>query len=107
MLRTGNGSQFDLVKTIQFIEFARRCGFVHIRNSQKFSQNNGLLESRVKFLKWRIRKSSYSYLALIEHRAISSENDCSPVELLMVRRIKTTLPIAILQLFSKVINTKV
>ncbi|GBM34062.1 hypothetical protein AVEN_150748-1 [Araneus ventricosus] len=76
-------------------------------SSPKFSQSNGLIEAAVKTVKARIKKSRDPYLALMAYRATPLENGFSPSELLMARRINTTLPVAKTQLQPYSVNKEV
>ncbi|GBL82335.1 hypothetical protein AVEN_252496-1 [Araneus ventricosus] len=107
VVRSDNGSQFDPVKTVEFKDFAKSYGFTHISSSPKFSQSNGLIEAAVKTVKARIKKSRDPYLSLMAYRATPLENGFSPSELLMGRRINTTLPVAKTQLQPYPVNKKV
>ncbi|GBM10567.1 hypothetical protein AVEN_122603-1, partial [Araneus ventricosus] len=97
VVRSDNGSQFHPVKTVEFKDFAKSYGFTHISSSPEFSQSNGLIEA-VKTVKARIKKSRDPYLVLMAYRATPLENGLGPSELLMGRRINTTLPVAKTQL---------
>ncbi|GBM25190.1 hypothetical protein AVEN_241064-1, partial [Araneus ventricosus] len=66
-----------------------------------------LIEAAVKTVKARIKKSRDPYLALMAYRATPLENGFSPSELLMGRRINTTLPVATTQLQPYSVNKKV
>ncbi|GBL75014.1 hypothetical protein AVEN_243810-1 [Araneus ventricosus] len=107
VVRSDNGSQFDPVKTVELKDFAKSYGFTHISSSPKFSQSNGLIEAALKTIKARIKKSMDPYLALMAYRATPLENGFSPSELLMGRRINTTLPVAKTQLQPYSVNKKV
>ncbi|GBL82434.1 Uncharacterized protein K02A2.6 [Araneus ventricosus] len=107
VVRSDNGSQFDPVKTVEFKDFAKSYGLTHISSSPKFSQSSGLIEAAVKTVKDRIKKSRDPYLALMAYRATPLENGFSPSELLMGRRINTTLPVAKTQLQPYSMNKKV
>ncbi|GBM00675.1 Retrovirus-related Pol polyprotein from transposon 17.6 [Araneus ventricosus] len=107
VVRSDNGSQFDPVKTVEFKDFAKRYGFTHISGSPKFSQSNRIIEAAVKTIKARIKKSRDPCLALMAYRATPLENGFSPSELLMGRRINTTLPVAKTQLQPYSVNKKV
>ncbi|GBO34013.1 Transposon Ty3-I Gag-Pol polyprotein [Araneus ventricosus] len=107
VVRSDNGPQFDPVKTVEFKDFSQSYGFTHISSSPKFSQSNGLIEAAVKTVKARIKKSRDPYLALMAYRATPLENGFSPSELLMGRRINTTLPVAKTQLQPYSVNKKV
>ncbi|GBM30127.1 Uncharacterized protein K02A2.6 [Araneus ventricosus] len=107
VVRSDNGSQFDPVKTVEFKNFAKRYGFTHISSSPKFSQSNGLIEAAVKTVKARVKKSRDPYLVLMAYCATPLENGFNHSELLMGRRINTTLPVAKTQLQPYSVNKKV
>ncbi|GBL76764.1 hypothetical protein AVEN_53437-1 [Araneus ventricosus] len=94
VVRSDNDSQIDPVKTVEFKDFAKSYGFTHISSNPKFSQSNGLIETAVKTVKACIKKSRDPYLTLMAYGATPLENGFSPSELLMGRRINTTLPVA-------------
>ncbi|GBL74402.1 hypothetical protein AVEN_227721-1 [Araneus ventricosus] len=107
VVRLDNGSQFDPIKTVEFKDFAKSYGFTHISSSSKFSQSNRLIEASAKTVKARIKKSRDPHLALMAYSATSLEKGFSPSELLMGRRINTTLPVANTQLQLYSVNKKV
>ncbi|GBM27197.1 hypothetical protein AVEN_9862-1 [Araneus ventricosus] len=107
VVRLDNVSQFDPVKTAGFKDFEKSYGFTYIASSPKFSQSNGLIEAAVKTVKARVKESRDSYLALMAYRATPLENGFSSPELLMSRRINTTLPVAKTQLLPYLVNRKV
>ncbi|GBM24969.1 Retrovirus-related Pol polyprotein from transposon 17.6 [Araneus ventricosus] len=107
VVRSDNGSQFDPVKTVEFKDITKSYGFTHISSSPKFSQSNGLIEAAVKTVKARIKKFRDPDLPLMTYRATPLENGFSPSELLMGRRISTTLPVAKTQLQPYSVNKKV
>lgn len=102
IVRSDNGPQFEPVNTSEFAEFSRIYGFQHITSSPRYPQSNGFVESAVKTVKFRLKKSEDPYLALLTYRATPLENGLSPAELLFNRRLQTTLPIAKSQLEPKV-----
>lgn len=101
IVRTDNGPQFEPINSSEFSEFSRTYGFRHITSSPRYPQSNGFVESAVKTIKLRLKKSEDPYLALMTYRATPLENGSSPAELLFNRRIQTTLPIAKSQLIPK------
>ncbi|GBM04443.1 hypothetical protein AVEN_35608-1 [Araneus ventricosus] len=107
VVHSDNCSQFDPVKTVEFKDFAKNYGFTYISSTPKFSQSNGLIETAVKIVKARIKKSRDLYLALMAYHATPLENSFSPSELLMGRRIDTALPVAKTQLRPYSVNKKV
>ncbi|UYV84803.1 K02A2.6-like, partial [Cordylochernes scorpioides] len=87
-VRSDNGPQFGSL----FKEFAQDYGFTHVTSSPRYPQSNGFIESFVKIVKERIGKLKDPYLALLAYRATSLANGFSPAELIMGRRIRTTIP---------------
>ena len=85
-----NGPQY---KSIEFSNFAKAYGFQHKTSSPRFPQSNGEAERAVKTVKQLLSKSSDPYLALLAYRASPLNNGYSPSELLMGRRLRTTVPV--------------
>lgn len=106
IVRSDNGPQFEPLKTREFIEFREHYGFKQNTSSPYYPQSNGFIESSVKTVKMRMKKSEDPYLALMVYRATPLENGFSPSELLFNRRIKTNLPIATSLLIPKEVNRK-
>lgn len=102
IVRTDNCPQFEPLNSSDFAKFAKEYGFRHITSSPRYPQSNGFVESAVKVVKLRLKKSKDPYLALMSYRATPLENGLSPAELLFNRKIQTTLPIAKSQLQPKV-----
>ena len=94
-LRSDNGPQYsaDL-----FSQFADEYGFVHNPSSPKYPQSNGEAERAVQTIKTLLTKNNDPYLALLAYRSTPLENGYSPAELLMGRKIRTTVPMAPSQL---------
>lgn len=93
-LVSDNGPQFDCE---EFRVFAQVYGFKHTRTSPHHPQSNGKAESAVKQAKKTLRTTRESgndfYLALLNIRNTPQEgHNSSPVQRMMNRRTKTTLP---------------
>ncbi|UYV79257.1 K02A2.6-like, partial [Cordylochernes scorpioides] len=87
-----NGTQFGTAR--EFANFARQYGFTHVTSSPRFPQSNGMAEAGVKIAKLILKKNQDPSLGLLEYRSTPLENGYSPAELLMGRKLRTTLPIA-------------
>ena len=93
VLYTDNGSQ---LRSSEFDEFASSWEFKQVTSSPHYPQSNGLAESAVKNAKSLIRKAVSSNQdvnkALLAYRATPVISGLSTAEMLMGRRIRTTLP---------------
>ncbi|UYV75192.1 K02A2.6-like, partial [Cordylochernes scorpioides] len=87
-----NGTQFGAAR--EFANSARQYGFTHVTSSPRFPQSNGMAEAGVKIAKLILKKNQDPSLGLLEYRSTPLENGYSPAELLMGRKLRTTLPIA-------------
>ncbi|UYV64850.1 K02A2.6-like [Cordylochernes scorpioides] len=87
-----NGTQFGAAR--EFANFARQYGFTHVTSSPRFPQSNGMEVAGVKIAKLILKKNQDPSLGLLEYRSTPLENGYSPAELLMGRKLRTTLPIA-------------
>ena len=86
-----NGPQFS---SRTFQKFSREYGFEHITSSPLYPQSNGEAERAVRTVKSLWKKEKDPFLALLIYRATPLEIGYSPAELLMCRRLRTTLPMA-------------
>ena len=80
-----NGSQFV---SAMFKEFAREYGFVHHTSSPRYPQANGEAERAMKTIKALLKNADDPYLALLAYRATPLQNEYSPSELLMNRKLR-------------------
>ncbi|XP_032217921.2 uncharacterized protein K02A2.6 isoform X1 [Nematostella vectensis] len=87
-----NGPQYS---SHVFAEFAREYGFTPITSSPRYPQGNGHAERAVQTVKSLLKKCNGDpYLSLLTYRATPLEHGFSPSELLMGRRLRTTVPIS-------------
>lgn len=89
-VRSDNEPQFA---SEPFRKFAQDWSFRHVTSSPHFPQSNGEAERPVRTIKCLLKKSSDPYFALMADRATPLANGYSPTELLMGRRIRTTVPV--------------
>ncbi|UYV69742.1 K02A2.6-like [Cordylochernes scorpioides] len=99
-----NGTQFGAAR--EFANFARQYGFTHVTSSPRFPQSNGMAEAGVKIAKMILKKNQDPSLGLLEYRSTPLENGYSPAELLMGRKLRTTLPIAPENLNPKLVDSQ-
>ena len=80
----------------EFKEFAEQYSFQHVISSPEYPQSNGESERAVRTIKEMWRKCEKSkedpYLALLAYRSTPLQNGYSPAELLMSRKLRTTVP---------------
>ncbi|UYV60122.1 K02A2.6-like, partial [Cordylochernes scorpioides] len=99
-----NGTQFGAAR--EFANFARQYGFTHVTSSPRFPQSNGMAEAGVKIAKLILKKNQDPSLGLLKYRSTPLENGYSPAELLMGRKLRTTLPIAPENLNPKLVDSQ-
>ena len=104
-VRSDNGPQFS---AMEYSKFAEEWGFAHITSSPYHPQSNGLAEKSVQIIKRMLNKSKRdgqdSYLSLLELRNTRVGDIGSPAQLLMGRRLRTSLPVKATQLEPRTIN---
>ncbi|XP_031570211.1 uncharacterized protein K02A2.6-like [Actinia tenebrosa] len=90
--------------------FAEQWGFKHITVSPLNPQSNGLAEKSVQTVKSLLTKAKKDkrdpYIALLEYRNTPIDGVGSPAQLLMSRRLRTTIPTTDAQLQPQVINPR-
>ena len=90
VLRSDNGPQYI---SEEFARFTTTYGIRHITSSPRYPQSNGQAERTVQTVKRLIRRSKDPFCALLSYRATPLPwCNLSPAELLMGRRLRTTLP---------------
>lgn len=102
-----NGPQY---KSREFEMFAKAWEFTHITSSPHYPQSNGLAERTVKTAKTIMDKAKAdrkdAYISLLEYRNTPVDNFKSPAQLLMSRRLRSTLPSTNQQLQPEAVNHK-
>ena len=84
-----NGPQFS---SVQYAQFAKSYGFIHLKSSPLHPQGNGEAERAVKTIKALLDKAEDPYVALLNYRSTPLQHGSSPAELLMGRKLRTRLP---------------
>lgn len=102
-----NGPQYS---SGEFASFVKAWEFTHTTTSPYYPQSNGLAEKSVHTAKMLLEKAKADrgdpYLSLLEYRNCPVDGFKSPAQLLMSRRLRSTLPNTNQQLLPKVISCK-
>ena len=101
IIREDNGPKFDCS---EFKTFAKLWGFEIITSSPRFPQSNGQAESAVHTAKRLIVKCSNWKMGVLSYNSTPLKNGYSPAELLMGRKLRTTVPISPVNLAPKLPN---
>ncbi|CAC5417870.1 unnamed protein product [Mytilus coruscus] len=92
-VRSDSGSQYV---SAEFRQFAESWGFTHTVSSPHYQQSIGLAERFVQSVKKMLSKSKQDgkdpYIAMLKYRNTPLENLDSSAQLLMNRRLRTTIP---------------
>ncbi|XP_064467881.1 uncharacterized protein K02A2.6-like [Ornithodoros turicata] len=102
-----NGPQFAGAESSEFRKFPEEFKFKHTTSSPRYPQSNGMAEAAVKIIKGSMKKTGDPYETLLSYRSTPLKNGYSPVELLMGRRLRTTLPVAEEMLLPKKVDHEV
>lgn len=83
-----NGPQYSAK---EFSTFSNEWGFTHVTSSPHYARANGSAERAIQTIKKMLRKEEDPYLAMLAYRSSPQFGKFSPAELLMGRRIRTTV----------------
>ena len=98
-LTSDNGPQYA---ANQFKSLAKEYGFTHLTSSPQYPQGNGFAERAVRTVKNLSEKGDDPYIALMACHSTPLENGYSPSELLMGRKLRTTIPMITEQLLPSI-----
>ena len=76
----------------EFKDFSKAWGFTHMTSSPLRAQANGKAERAVQTAKNILRKNTNPYLGLLAYRTGPLHNGKTPSEILMIRKLRTTVP---------------
>ena len=88
-VKSDNGPSFD---SSEYHHFANEWGFEVRHSSPKYPQSNGEIERAVQTIKRLLKKNKEKEKALLAYRSTPLSCGYSPAELLMGRKIRTTVP---------------
>ena len=86
-----NGPQYT---STRYAKFAKDYGFLHFTSSPYHPRGNGEAERAVQTVKTLLKKADDPYKALLAYRSTPLEVGFSPSELLMCRKLRTTVPMS-------------
>ena len=89
-VKSDNGPPFN---SAEYLHFANEWGFEVNHSSPKYPQSNGEVECAVQTVKRLLKKEKDKEMALLAYRSTPLSCGYSPAELLMGRKIRTTVPI--------------
>lgn len=89
-VKSDNGPPFN---SAEYLHFANEWGFEVNHSSPKYPQSNGEVERAVQTVKRLLKKEKDKEIALLAYRSTPLSCGYSPAELLMGRKIRTTVPI--------------
>ena len=99
---TDNGLQFSAKL---FTGFTRSYGFSHKTSSPGFPQSNSEAERAVQTIKRILTKNDHPYISLLTYQSTPLENGHSLAELLIGRKLRTTVPKETQQLKPQLLKT--
>eukprot|EP00794_Sanderia_malayensis_P013313 gene13313-14686_t len=79
--------------TLLSSKFSEEWGFTHLTSSPHYPQSNGVAERAGQTVKNLLKKSGDPYLAMLSYPPTRLHNGISPAQLLMGRKLRTTLPV--------------
>ena len=88
-VRSDNGPPFDCA---EFTHFAKQWDIELVPSSPKYQQSNGEVERAVQTIKNILKKEKELQKALLAYRTTPLRNGYSPAELLIGRRLRSTVP---------------
>ncbi|XP_062621197.1 uncharacterized protein K02A2.6-like [Saccostrea cucullata] len=95
-VRSDCGPQYTSAEFNMFKKFAEEWGFTHQKSSPNYQQSNGLAERFVQSAKNMLNKAHKEgkdpYLSMLAYRNTPIEDVGSPAQLLMNRRLRSTIP---------------
>lgn len=83
-----NGPQYS---ASEFSRFATDYGFTHVTSSPYYPRANGAAERAIQTVKKMLTKENDPYLAMLAYRSSPQLGSYSPAELLMGRKLRTTV----------------